>query len=80
MVWHINFGERARDVLKTEPEQSEVLRYLNRQIAASDDPRRFGYRKKDIWTYKTNGIAIDVQIEDETSMIMVLDVRLPDKT
>jgi len=75
MVWKIKFGDSAKDALKTEPQQSEVLRYLNRTVAASENPRGYGNKQGKMWTYNTRGITINAKLNDDTTTIEVVEIN-----
>jgi hypothetical protein len=78
MVWQIKFGFRAANDLRLLGFQDarEVLGYLSRWIAPSEDPRRVGRpcrigrtgtapdAKAGQWRYEVGGVAMAVKIVD----------------
>jgi mRNA-degrading endonuclease RelE of RelBE toxin-antitoxin system len=66
MGWRIEFEDQAESGLRDLgfPGDREVLEYLSRWIAPSEDPRRVGHKYGDQWRYRTNGVDIIVKIKD----------------
>jgi mRNA-degrading endonuclease RelE of RelBE toxin-antitoxin system len=86
MAWKFEIGGSAEADLLALGFQGarEVLGYLNRQIAPTEDPRRVGRPCRtwrtgtapdgDPWRYETGGVAIAVEIDDDAGTITVLSV------
>jgi mRNA interferase RelE/StbE len=78
--WRVEFDrDAARDLRKLgATAQSEILAYLRRRIATTDNPRRFGRplagELKGLWRYRVSDYRIVAKIEDDLFIVLVVTV------
>ncbi len=71
--------DAARDLRKLgATAQKEILAYLRRRIATTDNPRRFGRplagELKGLWRYRVGDYRIVAKIEDDRFIVLVITV------
>lgn len=80
MVWAINWEEKALKELKKldKPVQLKILKFLNKRIAALENPRVSGkplsYEKYGLWRYRLGDYRIICRIDDADIVILVMQV------
>jgi mRNA interferase RelE/StbE len=80
MIWKVEFDNRARKELrKLDSEaQSRILKWLRKNLATDEDPRRMGKslkgRMKGLWRYRVGDYRIISQIQDENILILVVRI------
>lgn len=80
MSWVYRFDDRAlKDLKKLDRTiQREIISYLDRRIAGSSDPRRFGKALKaelaGLWRYRVGNCRIICQIQDGVWVVLVVAV------
>jgi mRNA interferase RelE/StbE len=78
--WTIQFRPSALKELKKldKPTQKKILKFLNTRISPLDNPRIFGkalsYDKHGLWRYRVEDFRIICSINDETVLILVMQV------
>lgn len=78
MAWKIEFKESAIKQLKKldRPWQRLILDYLEKEVAASEDPRVKGKAlvgdKKGLWRYRVGNYRIICKIQDSECIILAL--------
>jgi mRNA interferase RelE/StbE len=79
-AWRVEFDrDAARELRKLgKPAQREVLRYLRKRIATTDDPRRFGKAMtkdfKGLWRYRVGAYRMVARIDEDRFLVLVLTV------
>ena len=82
MSWVYRFDERAlKDLKKLDrPIQREIIHYLDKRIAGSANPRRFGKafqaELSGLWRYRAGDCRIICQIRDRELVVLVVAVGL----
>jgi mRNA interferase RelE/StbE len=80
MIWKVEFDNRARkEFRKLDSEaQSRILKWLRKNLATDEDPRRMGKslkgRMKGLWRYRVGDYRIISQIQDENILILVVRI------
>lgn len=80
MIWKVEFDNRARKELrKLDPQtQDRILKWLRKNLAVDEDPRRVGTslkgRMKGLWRYRVGDYRIISQIQDENILILVVRI------
>lgn len=80
MSWAYRFDERALKELKKlgKQAQKEILGYLDKRVAANEDPRRFGKALHadlaGLWRYRVGDYRILCQIKDGQLLVLVISV------
>jgi len=80
MDWVYRFDERAfKELKKLDPlAQREIITYLDKRIAGTGDPRRFGTALKadlaGLWRYRVGDYRIICRIGDGEWVVLVLAV------
>jgi mRNA interferase RelE/StbE len=78
--WACRFSESAkRELLKLDRQaQKDIVSYLEKRIAAKDDPRRFGKPLKaelaGLWRFRVRDYRLVCQIKDEVMLVLVVSV------
>jgi mRNA interferase RelE/StbE len=78
--WAYRFDERALKELKKlgKQAQKEILGYLDKRVAANEDPRRFGKALHadlaGLWRYRVGDYRILCQIKDGQLLVLVISV------
>ena len=80
MAWTINFSEIANMQLKKLDKQAatRIIDYLIQRVSTSINPRSQGkalaFNKVGLWRYRVGDYRIVCQINDETIIILVLEL------
>ena len=80
MIWKVEWDDRARKELRKldKQTQNDILQYLRKRIASSDDPRMFGkslmYDKYGLWRYRVRDYRIICRLYDEEITVLVVKV------
>ncbi len=80
MPWDYSFDARALAELQKldRQAQKDIIGYLNKRIAAKEDPRRFGKPLKahltGLWRYRVQDYRILCQIKDDKLLVLVISV------
>lgn len=80
MNWVYRFDERALKELKklARQAQQQILAYLDKLVAGSADPRRFGKGLKadlaGLWRYRVGNYRIICQIKGQQLLVLVVSV------
>jgi len=80
LIWTVEWDDRARKELRKLDKQlqNDILQYLRKRIAVSDDPRRFGkplsYDKHGLWRYRVQDARIICRIEDDSLIVLAVKV------
>ena len=80
MIWEIEFDERARKELRKLDKQAQrdILHFLRKRIATSEDPKRYGkdlsYDKFGLWRYRVYDYRIICKIYEHQLKILVIKV------
>lgn len=80
MRWDYRFDERALKELKRlgHPAQREIIAYLDKRVAGSVDPQRFGKELKAdlarLWRYRVGDYRILCHIKDQELLVLVIAV------
>lgn len=80
MIWKVEFDNRARKELRklNSQAQDRILKWLRKNLATDEDPRRMGKslkgRMKGLWRYRVGDYRIISQIQDESILILVVRI------
>lgn len=80
MIWKVEFDDRARKELRklNSQAQDRILKWLRKNLATDEDPRRMGKslkgRMKGLWRYRVGDYRIISQIQDESILILVVRI------
>lgn len=80
MIWKVEFDNRARKELRklNSQAQDRILKWLRKNLATDEDPRRMGKslkgRMKGLWRYRVGDYRIISQIQDENILILVVRI------
>lgn len=80
MAWRIRFSEPGEKALLRldRAAQQRILRYLNRRIAMSENPRRFGKAltgdMKGYWRYRVDDYRVICEIVDREITVYIIHV------
>lgn len=80
MIWKVEFDDRARKELRklNSQAQDRILKWLRKNLATDEDPRRMGKslkgRMKGLWCYRVGDYRIISQIQDESILILVVRI------
>jgi mRNA interferase RelE/StbE len=80
MIWKVEFDNRARKELRklNSQAQDRILKWLRKNLATDEDPRRMGKslkgRMKGLWRYRVSDYRIISQIQDENILILVVRI------
>lgn len=80
MAWTVDWDRKAsKDLEKLDAAaQQRIIRYLERQVATEQDPRRLGKAlisgRVDLWRYRVGNYRVICSIEDERVIVLVLTV------
>lgn len=83
MAWEIAYdAEALKDLRKLDRAvQREILDYMDRRIAASGDPRKFGKplraSKFGLWRYRVRDYRIICELQDRRLVVLVVSVGHP---
>lgn len=78
MAWTLRISETARRQLKKlDPSTAQgLLRYLNRLLLQTEDPRQMGKaltaNLSGLWRYRVGDYRVICQIEDERLVVLVV--------
>lgn len=79
-VWKISFSPAAERALGKldKTAQGEIIQYLSKRIATSENPRRFGkaltHGLAGLWRYRVRDYRIVCRIEDNEIRVLVLGI------
>ncbi len=80
MTWKVEFKKSATKELRKLSSllQDDILRYLRKRIATSEDPRRFGkplsYDKHGLWCYRVQDARVICKIYENVLLVLVVRV------
>ena len=80
MAWTIEYNEGAiRDLKKLDRQaQREILDYMEKRIAATEDPRSFGkplrHSKFGLWRYCLRNYRIICELQEARLVVLVVAV------
>ena len=80
MRWAYSFDERAlRELQKLDRQaQRDILAYLDKRVAGTEDPRRFGKPLRatltGLWRYRVRDYRLICQIQDQQLLVLVVSV------
>ena len=80
MRWTYSFDERALKELRRLDRviQKQIIAYLDKRIATTSDPRRFGRQLTanlaGLWRYRVRDYRIICQIKDGVALVLVISV------
>jgi mRNA interferase RelE/StbE len=80
LIWKVEWDDRARKELRKldRQGQNDILQYLRKRIASSENPRRFGknlmYNKYGLWRYRVKNYRIICRIYDSELIVLVIRV------
>ena len=80
MTWKVEFDDRAaRELRKLNPQiQTEILRYLRKRIATTENPRRLGKSLSGslggLWRYRVRSYRLVCSISDREMTVLILRV------
>jgi len=80
MPWAYSFDDRALAELQKldRQAQKDIIAYLDKRVATTEDPRRFGKPLKanlsGLWRYRVYDYRILCQIKDDELLVLVISV------
>ncbi|MDE0680215.1 MAG: type II toxin-antitoxin system RelE/ParE family toxin [Gammaproteobacteria bacterium] len=80
MTWKVEFDERAaRELRKLNPQiPGEILTYLRKRIATTENPRRFGKSLSGalggLWRYRIRDYRLICSISERELTVLILRV------
>ncbi|MCY3940905.1 MAG: type II toxin-antitoxin system RelE/ParE family toxin [Gammaproteobacteria bacterium] len=80
MTWKVEFDDRAaRELRKLDPQiQEDILAYLRKRIATSENPRRFGKSLsgglRGLWRYRVRDYRLICSISEREKTVVILRV------
>jgi mRNA interferase RelE/StbE len=80
MPWAYSFDDRALAELQKldRQAQKDIIAYLDKRVATTEDPRRFGKPLKanlsGLWRYRVHDYRILCQIKDDELLVLVISV------
>ncbi len=80
MAWTVEFDSAAaKDLEKIDPQQKRrIIKYLKKNIATKNDPRRFGdplsRNLTGLWKYRIGDYRVICEIQEEKIVVLVLRV------
>ena len=80
MTWKVEFDDRAaKELRKLNPQtQGEILKYLRKRIATTENPRRFGKSLSGslggLWRYRVGDYRLICSISEREVAVLILRV------
>jgi len=80
VTWKVEFDDRAaKELRKLNPQiQGEILTYLRKRIATTENPRRFGKSLSaglgGLWRYRIRDYRLICSISDRELTVLILRV------
>ena len=80
MTWKVEFDDRAaKELRKLDPQiQGEILAYLRRRIATTENPKRFGKSLSGslggLWRYRIRDYRLICSISERELTVVILRV------
>lgn len=80
MTWKVEFDDRAaRELRKLDPQiPGEILAYLRKRIATSENPKRFGKSLsgglRGLWRYRVRDYRLIYSISEREMTVVILRI------